>query len=513
MTLFITNIGMSLHNKRSIPAVVNITFSNGEKCTYERRGDKITSSGNQLAQFRQPKYDFSEEKTVEHRTFEALRSKFSLQLRSLDQQYKSAVEEAERLSLLEKESIDELCDRRRRANDELLSTVSKEMLGCYKSVKKEIDRKMKTLDDPLQRIEIITRWLREIGSEELAKTAIMLEHESDYIVARLNAPRNQWSCFLSHVQAKSTDLSRLIKDNLEKKGIPLWLDKAADRVDLHGMVDGIVDSSSFMIVLTKDYVKRRYCVFEYCVAAVAEKPVITVLEPDERFGGGPIKSFEFVGLFKHLLDHEIIEVRRKHWEGFVENLHRRITRTLQSRSLRGNRSNIHCRSVRGMGRNALKIRNFSWDEKKIHPHLTLDGDMVTLSSRRRGWASAVGLQELGNGRQKFSLKMLEVSMVCTVIVGVVQQGFDINTKIGRNNSGWGWSGVEARSEALHAGSADSYGEAYSAGDVVTIELDMGKQITCYKNGISQGVAFRNVAGPVFPAVSLSAEGCVQLMSV
>jgi len=113
----------------------------------------------------------------------------------------------------------------------------------------------------------------------------------------------------------------------------MWFDKSADRLDNHGMIDGIVDSNLFSLVLTTDYFKRRYCVFEYCIAIVAERPVITVAESDPRYGGGPLGSFNLHRLFKHILDHEVIEIHRTYWEGFISKLHTRIEKTIKSNAI------------------------------------------------------------------------------------------------------------------------------------------------------------------------------------
>ena len=51
------------------------------------------------------------------------------------------------------------------------------------------------------------------------------------------------------------------------------------------------------------------------------------------------------------------------------------------------------------------------------------------------------------------------------------------------------------------GSASSYGLTYAAGDTVGVALNMDAgQITFYKNGSSQGVAFTSLAGIYFAAV-------------
>jgi len=73
-------------------------------------------------------------------------------------------------------------------------------------------------------------------------------------------------------------------------------------------------------------------VYEYCLAIVAQKPIIAVLESDARFGGGPVDSFNLEGIFKHVLSHEIIEIHRTYWDAFIKYLHQRIEMTLKPNS-------------------------------------------------------------------------------------------------------------------------------------------------------------------------------------
>merc|ERR1719295_1609107 len=61
----------------------------------------------------------------------------------------------------------------------------------------------------------------------------------------------------------------------------------------------------------------------------------------------------------------------------------------------------------------------------------------------------------------------------------------------------------------------NYGEKYSTGDVISILLDFDDgTITFFKNGKSQGIAFKALKAAVIPAVSLTAKGCrVKMLSL
>merc|ERR1719193_2518811 len=148
----------------------------------------------------------------------------------------------------------------------------------------------------------------------------MLEHEYDYILERLASSDMKWDCFLSHVQKHSADVCGRIAERVKKLGVSFWLDKEATRVDTRGMVYGVINSRIFVVFLTTDYFASSYCVFEYCVALMAGKSVITVGETDPRFGGAPVGTFDFHELFKHTLNHEVVEINRTYWDAFILKL-------------------------------------------------------------------------------------------------------------------------------------------------------------------------------------------------
>jgi len=329
----VSNLVMSEWNELSIPRVITITFRSGEVVTYKRSGEDSSDIRNQLMQFTLPQYNFGEEK-IDESTFDALSANIAERMRSLDKQHKSAVEEVERLFLQEKEKIEEFFKQQLNTNEQLHSSLSREMMVSYRRMKKKLDDKAESMKEPSQKIKIMIQWLRETNVRELNQAAQMLESEADYILKRLTSPRRKWDCFLSHVQKNSADLCRNVKDQLEKKGIRTWLDKSAKRLDKHGIVDGVVASSLFVLVLTTNYFQRPFCVFEYCLAVIAGRPIITVAESDPRYGGGRVSSFSLKGMFKHLLEHEIIDVHRTYWEGFISRLQNRIKDTINAVSMR-----------------------------------------------------------------------------------------------------------------------------------------------------------------------------------
>lgn len=60
-----------------------------------------------------------------------------------------------------------------------------------------------------------------------------------------------------------------------------------------------------------------------------------------------------------------------------------------------------------------------------------------------------------------------------------------------------------------------YGEKYGRpGDCIAVQLDFGGgTIEFFKNGLSQGIAFTNLTGTVYAAVSLTATGAAAKLKI
>jgi len=88
-----------------------------------------------------------------------------------------------------------------------------------------------------------------------------------------------------------------------------------------------------------------------------------------------------------------------------------------------------------------------------------------------------------------------------VVIGVVPTAFNFYNTYLSSNGGWGYL-ADGR-KAHNSGNGGLYGSKYVQGDRVGVLVDLiAGTVTFYKNGESQGVAFREVTGPVYPAVSL-----------
>jgi len=376
MSVLIRNVEMDKYNECCTPDVITLTFTNGEICSYMRRSiERSNPVGRKrkLLNFTPRKYDPSDEK-IDEKTFESIFKNCEVQLAALDKQYKWNVEEAERLYAKDSEKIDMLHN----SNKDLLGRLSMDMLREYRRIKKEIHSRIVAANVPAERLRIMVNWLRHSRLDALIKAAEMLECEANYIIKKVKSPDMKHDIFLSHVQKKSTDASRNIKDSLERKGLGVWFDKSVERLDKHGMIDGIVNSSLFTVLLTKEYFQRPYCVFEYCISSIAGKKLITVYEPDPHHGGGRIESFQLPEMFKHIKDHELVELNRNYWEPFITRLQSRIKKTVDAAS---NRVTMKARSA--IARNSSFMTKFLrvWLEQELRTEGRVIGRRLYSASR------------------------------------------------------------------------------------------------------------------------------------
>jgi len=510
MSLCVSSTSFSKHNEEGIPGQIVLTLNSGEKVYFERSG--IESLRNKLASFRQPKPDLEEK--LEEQAFWALQTNFDHQLLSLDQEYQASMKEAQRLYDLEKLNILNYAVQKGKENDQLYTYVSKEMLGNYMRSKKHIESKAVIQQPPEERLKIMIDWLKKTEESELLEATQMIEFESEYILERVNAHESKCDCFLSNVNEKSPDVGRKIADTLEKKRISIWRDKEPVRLDKHAVIEGIVDSEVFVIILTEDYFRRPHCVFEYCVAVLAGRPVITVTECDSRSVGSPTGSCELNERFKHnLLNQEVIEINMGDWKAFTLKLHERIQSMIES-----NAKKVGVLKAPEPSTVSVVSEGGGWNMNKICSNLLVHADRVTMTSQIGGkYLTGVGTKEYDIGRQSFDIEIIKAGKVSLIIVGVVSKKFGIRPdqclgKLGLES--WAYS----RMGTVSCGSGwDVYAfhQVYGEGDVITVTLDFDdKTVEFSKNGKALGIAFKNLTSPVYPAVSLKGKGTsVRLMLV
>jgi len=279
MSVLISKVEIGKFDKLSIPWVVKLTFANGQIGTYDkRRGEDTQQEGQELKEpeLTELRYDFSDQK-LEESSFEAISEIYKAQIKTLEED--------------------------------------------YKTMKKKLQSRLQALKGPVKRMETVLNWLRDSKVDELLEAAKMLESEAEYIIKKVQAQGDKkYEVFLSNVQRHSTDVIA----SLEKRGMRVCFDTSTDKVDKQGLINGILDSCVFAIILTTDFFEKPVCVFEYFISVVAGKVLLPTYELSPRHGGGHLESYELPSMFQHIGNYEFLQVNRHYWETFITRLYTRV---------------------------------------------------------------------------------------------------------------------------------------------------------------------------------------------
>ena len=93
------------------------------------------------------------------------------------------------------------------------------------------------------------------------------------------------------------------------------------------------------------------------------------------------------------------------------------------------------------------------------------------------------------------------------ILGVVPASLDCGGPKQWVGTGGSWGYIAGTGGKCHVSAkSEEYGEKYGDGDVVGVEMDFERrELRFYRNGVSQGVAYADLTGPVHVAASLTAQ--------
>ena len=91
-----------------------------------------------------------------------------------------------------------------------------------------------------------------------------------------------------------------------------------------------------------------------------------------------------------------------------------------------------------------------------------------------------------------------------MFVGVVNENKTLSNNVGSDSNGWAyyWQGTK-----WNGSGGVSYASGFSVGDTIGVAVDAdASSIEFFVNGVSDGVAFTNLSGTLFPAVSDGGTG-------
>jgi len=332
MGVMCSHIAMSEYDSELIPGILKLTLTNGDIVTYKRQDMKIprkvSGNFNTLTEFVKPTYELDEKE--DEMSFVGLKARWNRQLRDIERKYKYAHCEASRIFEREKSDLEVLMKKRIKDHKQLWSNLQKGMWEDCRQVKRELHDKFRGLGDPSYRLGLMVRWLRETNSDGMLRAAELLESESNYIINQ-RAKEEKWGAFLSY-ESETACACRSICDDLLKKKTPVWWNKTANRTGKHGMIDGVRCSSLFIIVVSENYFIEPSCLFEYSVATVLGRPMMTVVVTSSE--EQKADDIFIPQMFKHINDFDI-EISQRYWEASITRLHKRMMQIIERYSLMG----------------------------------------------------------------------------------------------------------------------------------------------------------------------------------
>jgi len=331
MGVLCSHIAMSEYDSEKIPGILKFTLNNGDIVTYKREDmrmpRKVSGNFNTLTEFVKPTYELDEKE--DEMSFWGLKALWNRQLRDIERKYKHAHCEASRIFEREKAELEVYMKKRIKDHKQLWSNLQKAMWEDCRQVKRELHDKFRGLGEPSNRLAMMVRWLRETKSDGMLQAAVLLESYSNYIINE-RAKEEKWGAFLSY-ESETASACRSICDDLSKKHTTVWWDKTADSTGKRGMIDGVRSSSIFIIVVSKNYFIEPSCLFEYSIATVLGRPMMTVAVTSQE---QKAQDIFIPDMFKHINVFDI-EISQNYWDASITRLHKRMMQIIERYSLMG----------------------------------------------------------------------------------------------------------------------------------------------------------------------------------
>lgn len=154
--------------------------------------------------------------------------------------------------------------------------------------------------------------------------------------------------------------------------------------------------------------------------------------------------------------------------------------------------------------------------KDLHgPHVILSNNFKTAHGCHYDWEKIVGNVTWRSGIHKFDiqieLNMLASSNTWQIIVGVAQQPTNLQTHLGSTPKEWGLMCLSG--QKMNKNQPEEYTQGSRRGDTIGVIVDLNTgRLEFTRNGVSLGIAYENVKGPISPCISLLKGQKITLVS-
>ncbi len=157
---------------------------------------------------------------------------------------------------------------------------------------------------------------------------------------------------------------------------------------------------------------------------------------------------------------------------------------------------------------------FKWDSNFKGPQIQIDlsGDIVHKQTGGTQAQTVLGNLELRNNRRYyFAIKVLDAPASSYSMIGVTDRK-TVNTSDFLSHNARGYAIYLVNGQKYSNRQSTSYSTAIHKGDEVGVLVDLGKKtINFFKNGIDLGVAYTNITGPLYPAVTVYSTEKFQIL--
>ena len=161
------------------------------------------------------------------------------------------------------------------------------------------------------RVNTVTNQVNQ--DDETKGEEISINAEADDGRSRYDreVPGRRYDFYLSHMQMEGSGDARTLYNTLQARGIRVWYDMSQKNIDANSMMQGIIDSDVFVILLTNSYMSQWYCLLEFATAIYYHKPIIVIVEENQMFNPWDLTRWQN-NILSRKTDHKNAEDRG--WE-------------------------------------------------------------------------------------------------------------------------------------------------------------------------------------------------------
>jgi hypothetical protein len=162
------------------------------------------------------------------------------------------------------------------------------------------------------------------------------------------------------------------------------------------------------------------------------------------------------------------------------------------------------------------FKQWAWDPEKKNPQIMLSEKNMVASCAGTSWVSVFGDKVFKDGMLDFEIELTQydTSNSYNVAIGIVPGDYtnwQLSTVLAYQNANAGWAFICGTGNRCHQTDPTHYGSPCTQGDVIRCRVDLrARTMEMYRNGLSMGVMYSDVTGPVRPAVSLVSNQRVTL---